>query len=221
MITYGIPTYTQYQRALDQLEHILLCSTVKPSEIIIVDNSGGLNTPFIQERVDQLSKEYTFRNQVIPNENCVAGAWNKIMQNAWYANAVVIANDDIKPDAEMLQHFQSDRFYPFVCGNSQHNAFSVFMLRRDIWEKVGPFDEEFKPAYFEDNDYARRMELAGIPRYVDSRIQFDHVVSATFKQLSGAALDAHHINFRKNRDYYIRKWGGLPGKETYLKPFGG
>ena len=39
--------------------------------------------------------------------------------------------------------------------------FSCFMIGREALEKVGPFDENFYPAYFEDNDYHYRIRLAG------------------------------------------------------------
>ena len=43
----------------------------------------------------------------------------------------------------------------------QQPAAAALMLRRDVMQRVGPFDERFLPAWFEDVDYCRRIWEAG------------------------------------------------------------
>jgi hypothetical protein len=31
--------------------------------------------------------------------------------------------------------------------------------------------------------------------------------------------DSFHNTFKSNRDYYVSKWGGEPGKESFIRPF--
>ncbi len=101
---------------------------------------------------------------------------------------------------------------------SEHPNFSAFVLSRHCWETVGAFDEQFFPAYFEDNDYHRRIVLAGLRAVVHPPAMFYHFGSRTQNEscsspiVSGGAFD-------KNRDYYIKKWGGPPGAETFDTPF--
>ena len=38
---------------------------------------------------------------------------------------------------------------------------AFWMIRRDIWQKVGGFDESFHPLWFEDVDFAKRLVDAG------------------------------------------------------------
>lgn len=38
---------------------------------------------------------------------------------------------------------------------------ACIMLRRDLWEQLGGFDERFSPAYYEDTDLAFRVRAAG------------------------------------------------------------
>jgi GT2 family glycosyltransferase len=102
---------------------------------------------------------------------------------------------------------------------SEHPNFSAFMLNRHCWETVGRFDEQFSPAYFEDNDYHRRIVLAGLRAVVHPPAMFYHFGSRTQNEscpapiVSGGAFD-------RIRDYYVRKWGGPPGAETFTSPFG-
>jgi GT2 family glycosyltransferase len=103
---------------------------------------------------------------------------------------------------------------------SEHPDFAAFVLSRTCWETVGTFDEDFFPAYFEDNDYHRRIMLAGLRAVVHPPAMFYHFGSRTQNE-SGAAPVVSGSMFERNRDRYLRKWGGLPGAENFHVPFGG
>lgn len=87
--------------------------------------------------------------------------------------------------------------------------FSFFAFRPETIQKHGWFDEMFRPAYFEDNDYAARIVLGGEHHRYVYAARFYHHVSQTAKH---DAEMAHHINhwFGINRDRFIRKWGRPP-----------
>lgn len=46
-------------------------------------------------------------------------------------------------------------------GDVEQPAGAFLMTRRDVWEKLGGFDESFHPIWFEDVDYCRRARSAG------------------------------------------------------------
>lgn len=46
-------------------------------------------------------------------------------------------------------------------GHAEQPAGAFFMVRRDIWEKLGGLDERFHPVWFEDVDFCRRALDAG------------------------------------------------------------
>jgi N-acetylglucosaminyl-diphospho-decaprenol L-rhamnosyltransferase len=48
-----------------------------------------------------------------------------------------------------------------VAGPVEQPAGAFLMIRRDVWEKVGGFDENFHPIWFEDVDFCRRAASAG------------------------------------------------------------
>jgi GT2 family glycosyltransferase len=101
---------------------------------------------------------------------------------------------------------------------NENPDFSCFMIKKETIEKVGFFDEKFYPAYFEDNDYHYRINLIGSKAVKNLQNIYFHFGSMTVKNdeytraLSNAA-------YRQNEAYFIKKWGGKPGQETFKIPF--
>jgi GT2 family glycosyltransferase len=82
--------------------------------------------------------------------------------------------------------------------------YSCFMLEPGTFEAVGPFDEAFWPAYFEDQDWDCRAEQKGIPRgYVGDAVAV-HFVSQT---LAAGHVPQHAEYFEKNRQLFLARWG--------------
>lgn len=94
--------------------------------------------------------------------------------------------------------------------------FSCFMITKRSYGIVGEFDENFSPAYFEDNDYCHRVLLSGLSIVRSQNAGFYHYKSKT--QNEGRGVVQPH-QFNNNRNYFVRKWGGLPGAEKYTTPF--
>jgi hypothetical protein len=95
---------------------------------------------------------------------------------------------------------------------------ACFALGRGAVEKIGYFDENFWPAYFEDFDYHYRLGLAGVPLLRDKRALLQHQRSATIRHDRFLSL-LHPERLRRCEAYYIRKWGGRPDHETFVSPF--
>jgi hypothetical protein len=170
----------------------------------------------------------------------LAKAWNTYSEKAFYdgCDYVVIANDDIlfyPWTIDALIDELSDMFIHLVSGqntNLEFDAkpapilqktnlnFSCFAISPMLSIYAGSFDENFYPAYFEDNDMHYRMQLLGLDAYGFSRAQFYHKGSVT-SQAQRRAPDAEvvHEQFRACRAYYVRKWGGEPGEEQFTHPY--
>lgn len=96
--------------------------------------------------------------------------------------------------------------------------FSCFMLSKKTIDEIGYFDENFYPAYFEDNDYHYRINLKGLRGVKINRSLYFHYGSRTLK--GGPDIKKLcNAGYVANREYYIRKWGGEPGNESFLTPF--
>ncbi len=65
-------------------------------------------------------------------------------------------------------------------GSVEQPAGAFLMTRRDVWERLGGFDEGFHPIWFEDVDYCRRA--------VDAGYRIEYVPAVTARH-HGRALD--------------------------------
>jgi len=111
-----------------------------------------------------------------------------------------------------------------TCSNGlTTNAFSLFVISNFIIDKVGLFDETISPnyAYYEDNDYYRRMQLLGYNLNKVKACNVGHYSSATLKSYNSQQTREHHMRFNIATENYVKKWGGLPGKEIYTVPYNG
>lgn len=96
--------------------------------------------------------------------------------------------------------------------------FSCFVIAKEC-HRWFQFDEHFIPAYHEDNDYHRRLQLAGFSdKIFGLAIPYWHIGSATIHR-DPEALARFKPQFAACQAYYREKWGGLPGYETYPIPF--
>jgi GT2 family glycosyltransferase len=201
-------------------------STVKPDQIIIVDNGRKL-----------IYKPWMFRHPDVdiymPHENLgVAGSCNQALRmvKEWWFHC----NDDIEVTPNLIENMKTaieqecgDRVpdsnlpYMFLPDYGVGSAFTCFMMHRTITDVIGWWDENFYPIYVEDCDFGYRMNLAGVKRKVVENCKYHHHTSSTIHALTGDQLEAHHQNFRKLHEYYAAKWGGPPEGEKFSRPFDG
>ena len=88
----------------------------------------------------------------------------------------------------------------------------------EMHETVGLFDENFTPAYFEDNDSHYRINLANKKAMYWGYAQIKHKGSQTQNAIPDKPIVTSEM-FENNRSYYKEKWGGQPGTETWTTPF--
>lgn len=105
------------------------------------------------------------------------------------------------------------------------NGWHLFTMGAKTFEAVGPFEEAFWPAYYEDNDYIWRMRVAGIlppagPHTPDRKIPWIPTLRYDC-ETDGYALKSGKVtvDLEGLRTYYVRKWGGPPGEEQWPAPF--
>jgi GT2 family glycosyltransferase/glycosyltransferase involved in cell wall biosynthesis len=77
-------------------------------------------------------------------------------------------------------------------------------MRRDVYDRVGPLDEQFVIGMFEDDDYSHRVRLAGF-RVVCAEDAFvHHIGQASFSKLDAQAYD---LLWKRNQAAFEKKWG--------------
>lgn len=112
-----------------------------------------------------------------------------------------------------------DRVYAAVKEDKRpHPDFSCYLIRKEVWDKVGEFDEVFTPAFGEDCDYHVRMHEAGVKaECID--LPFYHYGSATIKHMEPEEATRLHLHAELNRAYFERKWGFKIGSPLYEEYF--
>jgi len=200
----GIPTINRADLLNEALANYF--EDFKNTEIVICDNGN-------QEIITREKNFVIYRPE---NNLGVSGSWNMIMDYAEKVKAthVLLLNDDIylgKSEEEIKTIIRL--WNPeFLCSEI---SWCSFILSIDAYLKVGKFDEKFFPAYFEDNDYFRRMLLTGV------NITNNAMLNPVIYRNSMTIQKSPELNngFEKNRQYYISKWGGQPTQETFATPF--
>lgn len=95
--------------------------------------------------------------------------------------------------------------------------FSAFLIRREAWEKVGPFDERMK-LYASDNDWAVRAHRAGVPLY-RANVPFYHERSSTLKNASPEEKRAIQLQADADREVFKSIYGCMPWEPGYAELF--
>jgi GT2 family glycosyltransferase len=77
-------------------------------------------------------------------------------------------------------------------------------MRREIYERVGPLDEQFGIGMFEDDDYSLRVRQAGLRVICAADVFVHHFGQAAF----GKLIESGHYDglFNENRQKYETKW---------------
>ena len=215
---YCVPTRNRFDLARAGIAAALAGSLV-PDRVVVLDNSDRA------EAAGHLADLVTAGVEVVPQRGNlgVSASWNWFLRHL--EDHVVIANDDAVPGPETCRALvgaaQADTTEVFfgVTGDDG-NAFSIFLLRKRGWQRIGPFEEAFYPAYYEDDDYAHRLRLAGYRVVRVPGATFEHLGSATYQAYKAEQQEQHRRAVRVNRRRYLAKWGGLPGNERFSTPYG-
>ena len=211
----GVPRLSEQELLIEMLDSIFQ-STWKPTRFFLVDN-GSIQ---IFECMDQ-------NIEIIrPVQNLgVAASWNLIHKLA-APLSVVLLNADCAVAPDTFEKMFDVPGPAIVCAY----AFGCVRIDHEIWEKVGDFDEQFWPAYYEDADYRQRCKLAGV-EIVNWDIEPSSLVSpGRTRSVNGIVhgkLDfgwpgpgTIHEHIEANKARFVRKWGGMPGEEKFSVAYG-
>ncbi|TCG06977.1 glycosyl transferase [Paraburkholderia steynii] len=83
-------------------------------------------------------------------------------------------------------------------------AFFCAMLPRSTYERCGPISEDYGVGFFEDDDYCRRVQAAGLRVGCAEDVFVHHHLSASFNKLGE---ERKRTLFETNRAVYEAKWG--------------
>jgi GT2 family glycosyltransferase len=210
-----VPTLCRYD-LLRRLIRSAELGSLRPSGYVIIDNGGGLDA-------DVITSGTTAHDVTVLGQTTnlgVAASWNRFLD---IGEPVVVSNDDIAFRHDTFQTIVTAlESYDFVAGF----GWALFGQTPACTARVGFYDENFWPAYYEDSDYDMRMRRAGLPRKCFAAGALaDHAGWST----SVALPDAGWLQTARstNYAYFVKKWGGVPpandepADALYAVPFDG
>ena len=201
-----IPTINRKDLLIEALDFY---TTHMPNTQILIWDNGKQSIP-TYPNTEIFEADYNYG---------VAASWNALIDKAWergIENYLILNDDVILRCGEgiinqmLVKCAETKAFHrcrPFY-------NWSAFILRKSTYDLVGRFDENFNRCYFEDNDYQYRMRLAGIPIMYE-----DQLNPEIYRNSQSILKDPLLSNYIDNRDYFVKKWGGMPDSETHKTPF--
>ncbi len=237
----ALPSYN----LLEYTQRCLTTVSLKtPFYLVLIDNGSEDGTGAFFRDLARAKNVFAF---VLPENGGCAAGWNLAVQFSMEqlgCDKVIVLNNDTLllpgtldillkdldlPDVGMAtakdisgRCVDEAAFFKRIPSNfgpyPETPDFSCFGVNKKCIEKVGYFDEMFYPAYFEDNDYHFRMKGNSLKAVCDLTNYYWHYGSRTKKQdpMFDAWIRERYV---ANRAYYIEKWGGEPGHETYSVAF--
>lgn len=89
-----------------------------------------------------------------------------------------------------------------------HPDFSCFLLDVAAWELVGKFSQDYKPCYFEDNDFHTMLQIYDLVAIAISNAPYYHYGSITQNQTPSGMCSSPQ--FERNRAIFKEKFGAKP-----------
>lgn len=181
----------------DLLEECIRSIDYPIKDLLIIDNSGTYELPhgLYDGKVWVLN---------MPANLGVAGSWNlgiKCFPHSPYWLFMSIDNHWMAGGLAEMERLSGPA--NLVMSSVGWNAFS---LGKDIVQRVGLFDENYYPAYYEDTDYTERLKLMGMS---------DHIIQSTapVRQLESAVTLKSNEQFSQrniltnesNYQYWVTK----------------
>lgn len=182
--------------------------------------AAGWNMGIDKAKLNNCTHFLIINNDILISPNAIQNMYNRLQDEA----TCLVAGLDISgecaiPEAVLDVTAGINRK---EYSESPHPHFSCFMISEGTLETVGWFDEGFYPAYFEDNDYHRRIKVicgenAGV---TITTAAFYHFGSRTQNEALGIGNPVvPGVQFKENEARFARIWGGLPNREAWRQPY--
>lgn len=211
----SMPSISAAAALLEAVEAVK--AQTRETEVLVVMNGSAVADACAQLESNGMAEIY----RPYFNLGCSA-SWNHAARWAWEKgyDKVFLMNDDfILTDHEALERMETyiEEYPDSIC---HYHGFSAVCITKRHYDLIGPFDEGYWPAYFEDNDYVSQARPHGIDDKLFDVDKFKHYGSLSLR--TSAWLNMINMRtFEMNKQRYIHKWGGEPHKETFLYPWNG
>ena len=193
-----VPVLNRY----DLLQRMLDSVDVPVAHLLIIDNGAGENSdnPHDTLIVSDMFSEVTYLP--MPANLGVAASWNLGIKSFPYDDRWFIVSNDVQFQPGALERL-SEAHTDEITVSSMFPHWQAFCVGYEAVTRVGLFDEGLFPAYFEDTDFQRRADHAGV-LIVQADVPMIHDNSSTLRS------DPHFIGrnsntFSNNQQHYSNK----------------
>lgn len=216
-IFLGIPVLNRIdllERCLEHVDH--------PAEILIVNNNW--HDPAFNAALRALAERRGLEVRSRERNLGVAASWNLILRaglGRGYDRIYLGSNDTFLHPGSLRAVEEMERWPDAGLWHLQH--WNFFAVEAWVIPRVGWFDENFYPAYKEDQDYRYRCGLAGVRRVkheLPAGVGGEHLGSQTILSDAEYAGRNRETHLGWNAGYYFAKWGGEADSEVHRSPFG-
>jgi GT2 family glycosyltransferase len=194
-------------KRFDLAERLLASIDYPVEHLVIVDNSG--TQTWNPTQPDKVKNLWLIR---VPYGLGLVGAWNLIVKSTPHAPYWVLVNDDAWFGEGALDIIAQDANPDGLSFPHISPEWSCIVLGQKVVEEVGLYDERLYPLYFDDNDYQRRIEKAGLPiRRIDAIVHHENssTLKSGYEQKNSKTFRANGVLFDSkvaNDDYSEGNW---------------
>lgn len=192
-----VPVLNRY----DLLHKMLESIDYPVRDLLIIDNGN------------ELGGRLTFKNKHVwsvtvlslPSNLGVAASWNLGIKLFPHDDRWTFGSNDVVYQPGGLEMLSTATGGSLTLSQDAPH-FHTFAVGEDVVKAVGLFDERFYPAFFEDNDFQRRCQLAGVP-VVRLPVNATHANSSTLKS-EPRYQRRNTETFATNRKLFLNKSAG-------------
>jgi GT2 family glycosyltransferase len=170
-----------------------------PIKDLVIINNGAKQYNYLPVWNQWINKIWHLQ---MPSNLGVATSWNLGIKATPMTDFWLITNSDVEWGGDSLKMFyeQSEPHKLLLSNGSPE--WCAFTIGWKVVKEIGLFDEALHPAYFEDNDYERRISQNTNVILEKSFIPIAHDNSSTIKN---GYKEMNNITFQKNQEYYRNK----------------
>ncbi|MFH1598268.1 MAG: glycosyltransferase [Patescibacteria group bacterium] len=93
-----------------------------------------------------------------------------------------------------------------------------FLIKRQLFDKIGYLDERFGLGFYEDDDYCKRAREAGYKIMIAGDVFVHHYGNKTFQDIGKQDPSTSDLRMRLNRDIFLEKWFSEKNRTLREKP---
>lgn len=163
----------------------------KGETILILNNDVVVTERWLDQLLACLNSDHTIGivgpvTNYISGDQCIETSYDNMAQMHKFARQYNQSNRDVWQETIRITGF-------------------CMLMRRELFDRMGYFDEGFEIGNCEDDDYNVRVRLLGLKLVIARDTFIHHYGSASIKELNSQFAPI----YEKNQMYYGEKWGAI------------